>query len=1086
MAILSSVVVVIREHDALAALEHVTRTISEFLDNSTRWTMVTAAARGHLALLRRLHTSATAGNDSAAVPLAEVEQSIELAAQNGHLEVVQFLHNGFPDRGTTWAIELAVSNGHVAIVAWLHANASGKDRVTMSAMDDAAVNGHFEAVRWLHEHRSEGCTTRAMDCAARNGDLELVQWLHAHRREGCTTQAMDWAAQAGHLEMVQWLHANRREGCSSMSFLALDELEPTLADVLAFIDTFDGSDSDSSGSGRSTSSSDAPQTPDEATDPHPPPERASPEGDGDCRKTKKAAASRRCQQKKRAELLALRAQVAALEKHVAELGGGQQRRTTRRKAAMAGGERHLDHVQKKSVMLVWMARAQLEKQLREDAETRNLELKTVMARQSRMAKSVRRLLRNVTSVVVRFGLGDWPLAGINIEEALRMPHPVVSSLDGFVPNLDDAIYGELATRMGQLYVEASTVFASEALPQYTGISSAVEIQVDPVSGTPYVELRGAMPVNLAVHEAGKVIWDAKACHYKRYVSTNCLLFKKFMTELGMKKESEMELRDQSHAMDINIRSLSRIYEEEDGVLGTWTSLVCEHPTDSSLRFREQGWFLIMRSPTNPLESSVLQSCYRLSPDVASAPTSPGSKAERYRDAEAMRTFVLHSLGSVMRSNFMEIEEECAKLTHDDLEPTLADVLAFIDTFDGAPSGSSATVDRASSSGGSTEQDDASDETRQEGATAATRRKAQKLAATRRNQYKKRAGLLALRAQADALEARLTQLRLRQKAASPSPNAEQQKARALAERQLRREAEVLNHKLKTVVARHGGLVKGMRGLLSQTTALVVRIDRERVVLLRKHGKWVTSCAFSASSVQDIAEVLQMPSLLAPSHATARLRGHDPKLEDAIVGALATSMEQLYLESSSVFIQSDVENLGGFSSTLNHKRDPKSGSPYTELMTAMPMNLTMPEAGKALREALVDVVYRHKRGVVEFRDQSNAVDLNMRGLSRFYDEDDRFIWTWSARMFDEPKDGAMYFQEHGWLVVTRSAADPLHRSVLQTCHYISTTPTGSKTHASSKRKAMEDFVLQSLGAVRLSGIRAIQGNVLKDGTPIFTSC
>ncbi|RLN86195.1 hypothetical protein BBJ28_00016082 [Nothophytophthora sp. Chile5] len=428
------------------------------------------------------------------------------------------------------------------------------------------------------------------------------------------------------------------ERARTMSFLALDELEPTLADVLAFIDTFDGSDSDSSGSGRSTRSSDAPQSPDEATDPRPPPEHASTEGDGDCRKTKKAAASRRCQQKKRAELLALRAQVAALEKHVAELGGGQQRRTARRKAAVAGGERQLDHTQKKSVILVWMARAQLEKQLREDAEARNLELKTVVVRQSRVARSVRRLLRNVTSVVVRFGLGYWPLAGI----ALRMPHPVVSSFDGFVPNLDDAIYGELATRMGQLYVEASTVFASEALPQFTGISSAVEIQLDPVSGTPYVELRGAMPVNLEVHEAGKV--------------------KKFMTELGMKKESEMELRDQSHAMDVSIRSLSRIYEEEDGVLGTWTSLVCEHPTDSSLRFREQGWFMVTRSPTNPLERSVLQSCYRLSPDVASAPASPESKAERYRDAEAMRTFVLHSLGSVMRSNFMEIEAECEKLT----------------------------------------------------------------------------------------------------------------------------------------------------------------------------------------------------------------------------------------------------------------------------------------------------------------------------------------------------------------------------------------------------------------------------------------
>jgi hypothetical protein len=41
--------------------------------------------------------------------------------------------------------------------------------------DYAAENGHLDVVKWLHAHRSEGCTTDAMDKAAANNHLEMVQ-----------------------------------------------------------------------------------------------------------------------------------------------------------------------------------------------------------------------------------------------------------------------------------------------------------------------------------------------------------------------------------------------------------------------------------------------------------------------------------------------------------------------------------------------------------------------------------------------------------------------------------------------------------------------------------------------------------------------------------------------------------------------------------------------------------------------------------------------------------------------------------------------------------------------------------------------
>ena len=70
-------------------------------------------------------------------------------------------------------------------------------KCSTNAMDSAARDGHIEVVQWLHENRSEGCTTYAMDLAASNGHLEVVKWLHENRFEGCLTEAIDYAALFG-------------------------------------------------------------------------------------------------------------------------------------------------------------------------------------------------------------------------------------------------------------------------------------------------------------------------------------------------------------------------------------------------------------------------------------------------------------------------------------------------------------------------------------------------------------------------------------------------------------------------------------------------------------------------------------------------------------------------------------------------------------------------------------------------------------------------------------------------------------------------------------------------------------------------
>ncbi|KAF0696197.1 Aste57867_13029 [Aphanomyces stellatus] len=145
------------------------------------------------------------------VPNTTSAQVMDIAAANGHLEVVQCLHSlGYA--ASNRAMDRAALGGHLEMVLWLHANRT--DGCTTFAMDSASSGGHLQLIQWLHKHRTEGCTTNAMDNAALNGHLEVVQFLHAHRHEGCTAMAMDGAAIGSHLHVVQFLHHNRHEGCS--------------------------------------------------------------------------------------------------------------------------------------------------------------------------------------------------------------------------------------------------------------------------------------------------------------------------------------------------------------------------------------------------------------------------------------------------------------------------------------------------------------------------------------------------------------------------------------------------------------------------------------------------------------------------------------------------------------------------------------------------------------------------------------------------------------------------------------------------------------------------------------------------------
>lgn len=101
-----------------------------------------AADRGSLKLLKLLRKNGYSWNAS----------TYFIAAKNGHLDILQYLHeNGCPRPRTSFAIDMAVRNGHLEIVKYLHENGYSWNA---TACEKAVKNNHLDIVKYLHDN---GC-----------------------------------------------------------------------------------------------------------------------------------------------------------------------------------------------------------------------------------------------------------------------------------------------------------------------------------------------------------------------------------------------------------------------------------------------------------------------------------------------------------------------------------------------------------------------------------------------------------------------------------------------------------------------------------------------------------------------------------------------------------------------------------------------------------------------------------------------------------------------------------------------------------------------------------------------------------------
>ena len=172
-----------------------------------------AAKKGMLAALKWLRALCQPDTD-ADWPL------MRMAAEEGHLQVMQHLRTGPNPASWTTASEYAVE--HPECLKWLLDSGSPCHRRVLPL---SACRGDLETLRWIHAHPKAHCpqpnwNADVTAAAAEGGSQAVLQWLQAPPcscpwDSSCTM----WAAGKGNVPMLQWLW---EQECPADSTVTMD------------------------------------------------------------------------------------------------------------------------------------------------------------------------------------------------------------------------------------------------------------------------------------------------------------------------------------------------------------------------------------------------------------------------------------------------------------------------------------------------------------------------------------------------------------------------------------------------------------------------------------------------------------------------------------------------------------------------------------------------------------------------------------------------------------------------------------------------------------------------------------------------
>ncbi|EGG19953.1 hypothetical protein DFA_07063 [Cavenderia fasciculata] len=163
-----------------------------------------ASSTGNLDIIKYLYSNRTEG----CTPRAMV-----YAIKNNHINVVKFLYENKIGQWTEEVMNQAITyNCSIEMILFI----DDKLKVGCTSprsVETAAKNGRLDIIQYLHQHHNTSSsssiwTSNIMDNAVEYGHINIVKYLHDNRSEGCGKKALSSAAGKGNLEMVEFLYEN--------------------------------------------------------------------------------------------------------------------------------------------------------------------------------------------------------------------------------------------------------------------------------------------------------------------------------------------------------------------------------------------------------------------------------------------------------------------------------------------------------------------------------------------------------------------------------------------------------------------------------------------------------------------------------------------------------------------------------------------------------------------------------------------------------------------------------------------------------------------------------------------------------------
>lgn len=216
--------------------------VSNLKDGDINYALKGAYKHGNLEMIKYLHARTHLSRKQ--VTTIKYYPFQQIAAENGHLEVLKWFHSVFKltkqdiINGNGWlsALYIAAVGGHIDVIEWFCStfNLMANDTICCEgfrgAFQGAAVGGQLETLKWLHQNcnlsnleLNNDCYSRAFcatiegslikACGTSETQLEILNWLHSNFTINVEIVRERYnfifkeAAIEGHVNVLKWLHS---------------------------------------------------------------------------------------------------------------------------------------------------------------------------------------------------------------------------------------------------------------------------------------------------------------------------------------------------------------------------------------------------------------------------------------------------------------------------------------------------------------------------------------------------------------------------------------------------------------------------------------------------------------------------------------------------------------------------------------------------------------------------------------------------------------------------------------------------------------------------------------------------------------